>query len=126
MIMARLLLIEYNANALHPASLHRTPALPPSSGGTVVHMSSGYAALVAAWYLGPRTAGGSGSKANVPHVLLGTAMLWFGWFGFNSGSACAASALAGQAFLTTTIAPASAMVTWMLMDYLMGKQVGGW
>ena len=87
-------------------------------------MSSGYTALVGAWYLGRRVEGNLGTKANIPHVLLGTALLWFGWYGFNAGSAGAASFLAGQALLTTTIAPAAAMVTWMLIDYLVGKQVG--
>jgi len=75
-------------------------------------MSSGYAALVASYFLGPRhDVPGKHQPANIPFVMLGTSLLWFGWFGFNAGSALAANPLAVQAFLTTNTAAASAMCT---------------
>lgn len=88
------------------------------AGGTVVHISSGVAGLVAAIYLGKRAEHGSKSiKAhNVPFVLLGTALLWFGWFGFNAGSALAANGLAASAFITTNTATAAAALGWMLVE----------
>ncbi|GMA49877.1 ammonium transporter [Alicyclobacillus contaminans] len=90
------------------------------AGGTVVHISSGVAGLVAAIYLGRRTELGSGSiKAhNVPFVLLGTALLWFGWFGFNAGSALGANALSADAFITTNTATAAASIGWMIAERL--------
>ena len=88
------------------------------AGGTVVHISSGVAGLVAAFYLGQRAEHGSSEiKAhNVPFVLLGTALLWFGWFGFNAGSAVAANFLSAEAFLTTNTATAAAAVGWMIVE----------
>lgn len=88
------------------------------AGGTVVHISSGVAGLVAAIYLGRRAEHGSGSiKAhNVPFVLLGTALLWFGWFGFNAGSALGANFLSAEAFLTTNTATAAAGIGWMIVE----------
>lgn len=90
------------------------------AGGTVVHISSGVAGLVAAIYLGRRAEHGSGSiKAhNVPFVLLGTALLWFGWFGFNAGSALGANFLSAEAFLATNTATAAAAVGWMIVEKL--------
>ncbi|WP_229776558.1 ammonium transporter [Alicyclobacillus cellulosilyticus] len=90
------------------------------AGGTVVHISSGVAGLVAAIYLGRRAEyGGPTIRAhNVPFVLLGTALLWFGWFGFNAGSALAANGLAANAFLTTNTATAAAALGWMLVERL--------
>src|SRR5579875_386591 len=90
------------------------------AGGTVVHISSGVAGLVAALYLGRRAEHGSGEiKAhNVPFVLLGTALLWFGWFGFNAGSALAANYLSAEAFLATNTATAAAAVGWMIAEKL--------
>lgn len=90
------------------------------AGGTVVHISSGVAGLVAAMYLGKRAEHGSPNiKAhNVPLVLLGTSLLWFGWFGFNAGSAVQASPLAGTAFLTTNTATAASALGWMLVEKL--------
>lgn len=73
------------------------------AGGTVVHMSSGYAALVGSWFLGARKEIVH-VPANVPFTLMGTALLWFGWFGFNAGSALAANVVAVQAFATTNTA----------------------
>src|SRR5579875_98271 len=90
------------------------------AGGTVVHISSGVAGLVAAVYLGKRAEHGSKSiKAhNVPFVLLGTAVLWFGWFGFNAGSALQANFLSAEAFLTTNTATAAAALGWMIVERL--------
>ncbi len=89
------------------------------AGGMVVHMTSGYAALVAALTIGPRNNFGSPTSGfSAPMVLLGTAFLWFGWFGFNAGSALAANGLAAQAFGTTMFAPCAAMVVWMICDWM--------
>ncbi len=88
------------------------------AGGTVVHISSGVSGLVCAIYLGKRAEHGSPSiKAhNVPMVLLGTSLLWFGWFGFNAGSAVAANALSVSAFLVTNTATAASALGWMLVE----------
>jgi Amt family ammonium transporter len=93
------------------------------AGGTVVHMSAGFAALAASMYL--RNKGekkSSISPANVPFVLLGTGLLWFGWFGFNAGSALSAGALAASAFATTNTASAAAGLAWILFDAARGKK----
>jgi Amt family ammonium transporter len=92
------------------------------AGGTVVHMSAGFAALAGVLVLGKRN-NNENIPTNIPFVLLGTGMLWFGWFGFNAGSALAANATAAMAFATTTIASASAMVTWVFYDRLHGRKV---
>src|SRR5436853_5891026 len=90
------------------------------AGGTVVHISAGFSALVAARMLGPR----KDFKRvpivphNVPLVLLGAGLLWFGWFGFNAGSALAANGLAAVAFTNTNTAAATALVTWAALDVL--------
>jgi ammonium transporter, Amt family len=96
------------------------------AGGTVVHMSAGWAALAGAIYLKRRRAHVEGSflpPANIPFVLLGTGLLWFGWFGFNAGSAVGASALAASAFATTNTAAAAAGLAWVLFDAAKGKKV---
>jgi ammonium transporter, Amt family len=88
------------------------------AGGTVVHVTAGSAALVAAFVLGPRK--DYGRLAFLPHnvafTLLGAGLLWFGWFGFNAGSALAANASAALAFVNTMLAPAAALVAWTLLD----------
>ena len=90
------------------------------AGGNVVHISSGVSALVFAIVLGRRK--GYENTAyrvhNIPFVALGAFLLWFGWFGFNAGSALAANGLAAHAFLTTAVSSASAMLTWMLIDVI--------
>lgn len=88
------------------------------AGGTVVHISSGIAALVCALMLGPRRSLGSEEMAphNLTMTLLGTALLWFGWFGFNAGSALAADGLAANAFVVTNAAAAAAALSWMLVE----------
>ena len=88
------------------------------AGGTVVHVNAAVAALVVAWVVGKRQDYPSSSLLphNVPFVLLGAGLLWFGWFGFNAGSALAASPIAALAFVTTMLAPAATLVTWTLLD----------
>ena len=96
------------------------------AGGTVVHMSAGWAALAGAIYLKRRRAHVDGSflpPANIPYVLLGTGLLWFGWFGFNAGSALSAGTLAASAFATTNTAAAAAGLAWVLFDAARGKKV---
>lgn len=92
------------------------------AGGTVVHMSAGFAALAGVLVLGKRK-NSEHIPTNIPFVLLGTGMLWFGWFGFNAGSALAANATSAMAFATTTVASASAMLTWIFFDRLHGRKV---
>ncbi|NPA13618.1 MAG: ammonium transporter [Aquificae bacterium] len=91
------------------------------AGGTVVHINSGVAGLVAAMMLGARK-----EKLllpnNVPLVVLGAGILFFGWFGFNAGSALAADNIAGWAMLNTTLATAAAMLTWMVLEYIHFKK----
>jgi Amt family ammonium transporter len=90
------------------------------AGGTVVHVNAGIAALVAAVVVGKRSDYGHASilPHNVPTVLLGAGLLWFGWFGFNAGSALAASPIAGLAFTTTMLAPAGTLVVWTFLDLI--------
>mgnify|MGYP002226608957 CR=1 FL=1 len=94
------------------------------AGGNVVHISSGVSALVLAICLGRRRGYEHTSYRihNIPFVTLGASLLWFGWFGFNAGSALAADGLAAHAFMTSAIASASAMLVWMLIDYLKSKK----
>jgi ammonium transporter, Amt family len=91
------------------------------AGGTVVHVSSGISAVVAAWVIGPRKTYPDQPAAphNVPYVLLGIGMLWFGWFGFNAGSALGAGALAAVAFIATTVAPAAGGLTWVILEWVL-------
>ena len=90
------------------------------AGGTVVHINAGVSALVAAMVLGGRKDYGRQAilPHNVPFVLLGAALLWFGWFGFNGGSALAANETATLAFANTAMAPMATLVVWVLLDYL--------
>jgi Amt family ammonium transporter len=89
------------------------------AGGTVVHINAGVSALVAAMVLGVRKDYGRQAilPHNVPFVLLGAGLLWFGWFGFNGGSALAANELASLAFANTALAPMATLVVWVLLDY---------
>ncbi len=88
------------------------------AGGTVVHINSGVSALAAAIMIGRRK--GFGSKSYIPHnvpmTITGAALLWFGWFGFNAGSALAANGLAANAFVVTNVASATAALTWIFME----------
>jgi Amt family ammonium transporter len=95
------------------------------AGGTVVHISAGCAALAGAMVLKRRQVHIDKEEippANVPYVLIGTGLLWFGWFGFNAGSALGANALAVSAFATTNTAAAAAGLSWMFFDVLKGKK----
>lgn len=97
-----------------------TPAALDFAGGTVVHLSSGISALALIMFLGKRH--GFPTERMAPHslplTLLGTGLLWFGWYGFNAGSALAANGTAALAFTTTTVAPAAAGLAWMLAEWI--------
>jgi ammonium transporter, Amt family len=90
------------------------------AGGTVVHVNAGIAALVAALVVGKRQGYPSSSLLphSVPLTLLGAGLLWFGWFGFNAGSALVAGPIAGLAFVTTMLAPAATLVVWTFLDLM--------
>jgi Amt family ammonium transporter len=109
----------------HPDGfLHKLGVLD-FAGGTVVHMSAGFAALAGAMVLGRRKthqAREATTPANIPFVILGTGMLWFGWFGFNAGSALSASGQAAMAFATTNTASASAALAWIFFDQMRGHK----
>jgi Amt family ammonium transporter len=92
------------------------------AGGTVVHISSGFAALAIALVIGKRVGFGKYGlePANIPWSILGAALLWFGWFGFNSGSAIAANGIAASAFVTTNTAAAAGALAWMLVSWAHG------
>jgi len=98
------------------------------AGGLVVHLSCGCAALASAILIGPRK--GYGKENFVPHnlpmTLLGTALLWFGWFGFNGGSALAADGLAGSAFVATHLGGMSGMAMWTLWNGFIGATLLPW
>ena len=91
------------------------------AGGTVVHISAGVSALIAAIILGPREpeARQAAVPHNVPFVILGASLLWFGWFGFNAGSALSAGGLASLAFVTTNLSAAAAVVTWVIIEMIL-------
>lgn len=96
------------------------------AGGTVVHISAGFSAIAAAWLVGKRedhkTAHPATHANNVPFVILGAALLWFGWFGFNAGSALSSGALAASAFVVTNIAAAAAALTWMTLSWSQNRK----
>lgn len=103
--------------------LHTLGALD-FAGGTVVHMSAGFSALAAALLVGKRlvrTPVGS-SANNIPFVILGAVLLWFGWFGFNAGSALTSGALAASAFVATNTAAAAAALTWAFLSWAENKK----
>lgn len=107
----------------HPKGFLFNMGVLDFAGGTVVHMSAGFAALAASIYLRNKSIPKvSISPANIPYVLLGTGLLWFGWFGFNAGSALSAGPLAASAFATTNTASAAAGLSWILWDTLRGKK----
>lgn len=93
------------------------------AGGTVVHISSGFGALAAALIIGKRIGFGKHSMEphNIPMTLIGGALLWFGWFGFNAGSALAADGLAANAFVVTNISAAAGALAWMFAAWVQGK-----
>jgi Amt family ammonium transporter len=99
----------------HPEGLLRKWGVIDFAGGTVVHMSAGLAALAGALFLGKRKILEE-KPANIPFVILGTGLLWFGWFGFNAGSALGANFDAVVAFANTNLASATSMITWIFFD----------
>ncbi len=109
----------------HPQGFLCAMGVKDFAGGIVVHCSSGVAALAGAIYLGRRRKmekGGESRPANIPMVLLGACLLWFGWFGFNGGSTLNASPEAVKAFLNTNTACASAMLAWVFFDTVRGEK----
>lgn len=107
----------------HPNGFLRNWGVLDFAGGTVVHMSAGMAALAGAFFFGPRRDYAKPSyAANIPFVLLGTGLLWFGWFGFNAGSALASSGLAVKALVNTNTASASAMLVYIAFDGVRGRK----
>jgi len=109
----------------HPKGFLAVMGVWDFAGGTVVHISAGCAALAGAIVLKRRKAHIDGlaiPPANIPYVLIGTGLLWFGWFGFNAGSALGANSLAVSAFLTTNTAAGAAGLSWMFFDVLRGKK----
>ncbi len=108
--------------AWHPDGLMFKWGVQDFAGGTVVHISAGMAALAGAIVLKPRKSTTATSPANIPYVLIGTGLLWFGWFGFNAGSAVSAGPLGVYAFATTNTAAAAAGLSWMFLDVIRGKK----
>ncbi|MFN4254700.1 MAG: ammonium transporter [Saprospiraceae bacterium] len=106
----------------HPQGLFRNWGVLDFAGGTVVHMSAGFAALAGAIYLGKRKRIIE-SPANIPFVILGTGLLWFGWFGFNAGSSLGANKDAVLAFANTNLASASSMMTWIFYDRFQSRKM---
>ncbi|AWW28705.1 ammonia channel protein [Echinicola strongylocentroti] len=92
------------------------------AGGTVVHISAGFASLAGAMFIGKRR-NQHHAPSNITYIMLGTGMLWFGWFGFNAGSSLAANGTAAVAFATTTISSATAMMTWVFFDRIQGRKI---
>jgi len=105
----------------HPDGLLNKLGVLDFAGGTVVHMSAGWAALASALYLKKRNEPNH-SPARITYVMIGTGLLWFGWFGFNAGSAFGANQLAVTALATSTTASAAAGLTWIFFDMLRGKK----
>lgn len=108
--------------AWHPDGLLFKKGVLDFAGGTVVHISAGCAAVAGALVLGRRKTEGESLPVNIPFVILGTGLLWFGWFGFNAGSALAANALAVKSFVNTNLASAIAAIAWLMVDVLRGKK----
>ncbi len=106
----------------HPDGLLFKLGVLDFAGGTVVHMSAGWAALAGAIFLGKRKVQ-KVAPARITYVLLGTGLLWFGWFGFNAGSAMGANGLAVQALATTTVAAAAASMAWVFLNKIMGHKI---
>jgi Amt family ammonium transporter len=107
----------------HPEGIFFKYGVLDFAGGTVVHMSAGWAALASALYLKKRTGAEEvHTPARISYVILGTGLLWFGWFGFNAGSALGSGELAATALATTTTASAAAAMSWIFFDILRGKK----
>ncbi len=106
----------------HPNGIFFEWGVLDFAGGTVVHMSAGWAALAGAIFLGKRKVQ-KANPARITYVLLGTGLLWFGWFGFNAGSAVGSGSLAAQALGTTTVAAAAAAMGWVFLDKILGHKL---
>lgn len=106
----------------HPEGLLASMGVLDFAGGTVVHMSAGVTAFVSAIYLKRGNSNGGHDPARVTYVLIGMGLLWFGWFGFNAGSAFGANELAASALATTTTASAAAALSWIFFDAARGKK----
>jgi Amt family ammonium transporter len=106
----------------HPDGMFFKMGVLDFAGGTVVHMSAGWAALAGAMFLGKRKIQKT-NPARITYVLLGTGLLWFGWFGFNAGSAVGANGLAAQALGTTTVAAGAAAMAWVFLDKILGHKL---
>lgn len=106
----------------HPDGIFFKMGVLDFAGGTVVHMSAGWAALAGAIFLGKRKVQ-KVNPARITYVLLGTGLLWFGWFGFNAGSALGSNGLAVQALGTTTVAAAAAAMAWVFLDKILGHKL---
>ena len=106
----------------HPEGVLRQWGVLDFAGGTVVHMSAGIAALAGVIYLGKRKERIE-KPANIPFVILGTGLLWFGWFGFNSGSALGANTDAVIAFANTNLASATSMLTWIFLERFQNRKM---
>ena len=106
----------------HPDGIFRNWGVLDFAGGTVVHMSAGFAALAGAFFLGKRKLR-TETPANIPFIILGTGLLWFGWFGFNAGSALGANEDAVIAFANTNLASASAMITWVFYERFFDRKM---
>ncbi len=106
----------------HPDGLLMNLGVLDFAGGTVVHMSAGFAALAGAVHLGPRNIDRL-EHANIPFIILGTGLLWFGWFGFNAGSALGANDDAVLALANTHFASAAGMITWMFYERYKGRKM---
>ncbi len=107
----------------HPDGFLRKWGVLDFAGGTVVHISAGIAALAGALVLGRRTTHvrrAAFSTPNVPYVVLGTGLLWFGWFGFNAGSSLGANELAALSFVNTMLASGAALTAWLLVETVHG------
>jgi ammonium transporter, Amt family len=111
--------------AWHPDGILMKWEVLDFAGGTVVHIAAGCAALAGSLVLGKRKALENGQQTipvNIPFVILGTGLLWFGWFGFNAGSALGANLQAVKAFVNTNLASAVAAIAWIMMDAMRGKK----
>lgn len=108
--------------AWHPDGIFFKMGVLDFAGGVAVHMSAGWAALAGAIFLGKRK-NQKNNPARITYVLLGTGLLWFGWFGFNAGSAMGANHLAVQALSTTTVAAATASMAWVFFDKIIGHKL---
>ena len=106
----------------HPEGILAQMGVLDFAGGTVVHLSAGVAALASALYLKQGSGNGGHEPARITYVLLGTGLLWFGWFGFNAGSAFGATALAASALATTTTASGAGALAWIFFDAARGKR----